>query len=277
MMIPKPKHLGPEYAAQFQDRSVVIAYEHRPPYPVEVFDILIGLITDGPRAVLDVGCGTGKLARKLVERVDRVDAVDWSQAMIEMGKQLPGGDHPKLAWIHGRAEDASLHPPYALIVAGASLHWMDWYIVLPRFRKMLTSHGYLAITGDGWLPSPWDAEVQQIIPHYSTNQDYQPYNLVEELTWRGLFETVGAQETAPVRFIQSIDSYIESFHARNGFSRERMSREAAAAFDAAIKEVVLPFAEDGQIELQLVSTVAWGKPSASIESIKQIMPFHPLP
>src|SRR4030095_14866495 len=36
----KPAHLGPLYASQFQDPSVVQAYRFRPPYPSTVFDIL---------------------------------------------------------------------------------------------------------------------------------------------------------------------------------------------------------------------------------------------
>jgi hypothetical protein len=43
-MLRKPKHWTYEYAEAFQDRSVVEAYRHRPPYPTEVFDILVGLI-----------------------------------------------------------------------------------------------------------------------------------------------------------------------------------------------------------------------------------------
>ena len=37
-MIPKPAHLGPDYAAQFQDAAVAGAYHTRPPYP----DVVIG-------------------------------------------------------------------------------------------------------------------------------------------------------------------------------------------------------------------------------------------
>lgn len=58
-MLPKPVHLGPDYAAQFGDRGVVEAYRHRPPYPDEVVAILAELVVDEPRAVLDGGCGTG--------------------------------------------------------------------------------------------------------------------------------------------------------------------------------------------------------------------------
>jgi predicted TPR repeat methyltransferase len=81
-MQPKPTHLGPAYSAMFRDQSVADAYPHRPPYPAAVFDTLAELITDTPRAILDVGCGTGDIARPLVARVDRVDAVDISAAMI---------------------------------------------------------------------------------------------------------------------------------------------------------------------------------------------------
>jgi len=64
------------------------------------------------------------LARPLAPLVDRIHAVDWSAAMIEGGRRLPGGDHPNLIWTVGAAETVALVPPYGLVTAGASLHWM---------------------------------------------------------------------------------------------------------------------------------------------------------
>jgi methylase of polypeptide subunit release factors len=61
-MIPKPKHLQPEYGQQFQDESVAAVYRKRPPYPAEVFDTLEGLMAAGPKRVLDLGSGTGEFA-----------------------------------------------------------------------------------------------------------------------------------------------------------------------------------------------------------------------
>ena|SRR2546425_3397787 len=46
---PKPKHLGPEYGAQFSDPSVASAYRFRPPYPGEGYTIL-HVATRLPRA-----------------------------------------------------------------------------------------------------------------------------------------------------------------------------------------------------------------------------------
>jgi predicted TPR repeat methyltransferase len=80
-MLPKPKHLAPEYAEQFKDSSVVEAYCHRPSYPVGLSEILLDLMDYEPYVALDVGCGTGSFARPLAICVERVDAVDFSQAM----------------------------------------------------------------------------------------------------------------------------------------------------------------------------------------------------
>ena len=81
-MPPEPQDVRTFYADTFKDRRVVDAYRHRPPYPDEVFAILAGLLTDEPRTVLDVGAGSGDLARRMVEVGRRVDAVDFSESQI---------------------------------------------------------------------------------------------------------------------------------------------------------------------------------------------------
>ncbi|MDQ2903666.1 MAG: methyltransferase domain-containing protein [Chloroflexota bacterium] len=86
-------------AEQFKDASLVEVYHYRRPYPDEAINKLVALVTDEPRTILDVGCGTGDLARRLVNQVERVDAVDFSAPMIARGRTLPGGNHPCLNWI----------------------------------------------------------------------------------------------------------------------------------------------------------------------------------
>ena len=128
---PKPKGLQIEYAAQFKDAAVAAAYRYRPEYPEALFPMLADLVVGRPRLVLDVGCGTGFVARPLVSLVDRVDGVDFSAPMLEIARGLPNGDHPNIHWIHGPIEEVELDPPYGLITAGASLHWMEWPVVMP--------------------------------------------------------------------------------------------------------------------------------------------------
>ncbi|HLI87503.1 MAG TPA: methyltransferase domain-containing protein [Ktedonobacteraceae bacterium] len=259
-MQPKPNHLGYKYAEQFKDQGIVAVYHHRRPYPDEAISKLVELVTDEPRAVLDVGCGTGDLARRLVHHVERVDAVDFSLPMIEKGKTLPGGDDPRLNWIYGLVEEVALHPPYALITAGESLHWMAWDIVLPRFQRMLTPPGYLAIVGRDTTPNPWDDALRAIIQRYSTNREYVPYNLTDELVQRNLFEPQGVLHTAPVPYVQSGEDYLQSLHSQNGLSRERMGEQSAQAFDKEFRRAISPFLHDGRLHLSVVSLVVWGLP-----------------
>jgi ubiquinone/menaquinone biosynthesis C-methylase UbiE len=258
----KPAHLTAENASRFQDQSVVELYDLRRPYPVEIFDALIGLIRDVPRTVLDVGTGTGVLARSLVDRVDRVDAVDWSGPMIARGKTLPGGDHPRLHWIEGRIEEVELQPPYALVIAGDSLHWMDWETVLPRFRTVSTPHAVVAVLSRDDVPPPWQGDLTDLIVRYTYMYNFQPYDLFDELEKRQLFRLLGKFETTPLETTQSVDDYIASFHSRAGLSRDRMPAGDALAFDRALLDLLEPWNDNGAISLQTVSGIVWGLPLA---------------
>ncbi len=117
--------LHAEHARRWQDRDAAESYRLRPTYPEQVFDILLPLMPAGPRTVLDLGCGTGNIARPLGQRVDRVDAIDLAAPMIEIAKSLPGGIASNIRWQVARAEEADLDPPYAMAVGGESLHWME--------------------------------------------------------------------------------------------------------------------------------------------------------
>jgi len=259
-MSQKHDFLGREFAARFQDQSVVDRYHLRPVYPPETFRILSSLIVDEPRKALDAGCGRGDISRGLLPYVDQIDAIDMSLPMIQRGKMLPGGDDPKLRWLHGRIEDALLAPPYALITAGRSLHWMDWDVVMPRFAQMLSPHGYLAVLNTQVQTAPWSETLRAITSRYSTNPHYRRIRLLEELEQRHLFQKRGEASTSPVQQRQSIDDYIEGMHSRSAFSRDYMSPEAADALDQEVRAALLPFATDGQLFQEVIGHVLWGKP-----------------
>lgn len=119
----------------------------------------------------------------------------------------------------------------------------------------------LAIVGVSEDMYPWSAALQGVIDRYSTNRDFRPYDIVEELESRQLLRTVGRRATAPIPLERSVASYVESFHARNGFSRDRMTPANAAAFDAEATALVTPHAEDGIVRSEIVATVVWGEPA----------------
>ena len=106
----------------------------------------------------------------------------------------------------------------------------------------------------------WDDDLHKIITRYSTNKDYRPYDLVEELAIRGLFEKQGEKNTAPMPFTQTIDAYIESWHSRNGLSRDRLSEEDAAAFDREMRALVSDFYPVEPFTINITGQVIWGFP-----------------
>jgi len=267
MRSPRPKQFGREHADIFRDQSVVDAYRFRPTYPVGVFEILREMIDPGvaPRAILDAGCGTGFLARELAAFADQVDAVDISENMIRAGRELPGGDSPKLNWICGAIEEVALNPPYALIAVGEALHWMEWEIVLPRFAESLAPPGFLAIIEHVAIREDWMREVFRAAASYSMNRDFEPYDMttiVEELRSRGLFELAGTSDTEVVATEQSIPEVVESLHARNGFSRDRMTKIAQAECDRALATALRGAFPDGFVKQRSYSRVIWGTPRA---------------
>src|SRR4029453_4905304 len=99
--------------------------------------------------------------------------------MVAEGSRLPGGDAVNLRWSVGRAEEAPLDPPYALIVGGESLHWMAWQIVLPRFARALTPNGVRALGRvDAPPPAPGRAGLLEIIRRHSTAKSWAPFDML---------------------------------------------------------------------------------------------------
>ena len=256
----KPKHLATKYAEQFKDKSIVDAYHNRPAYADELFPFLAEMTQGEPKRVLDVGCGLGNIARPLALHVAQVDAVDFSKQMITQSRQLQYGDAPNLNWICSPIETAPVSPPYGLITAGQSLHWFDWDVALPRFAELLVPNGYLVIIDRKFGATGWDGEMKELIAQYSTNQEYQPYNLIDELEDRGLFEKVDDKVMAQPAFIQTVPHYIEAIHSANGFSRERMLPQNAQAFDDALEKLVWSYVGEDRFATAVSTHITWGYP-----------------
>lgn len=257
---PKPKHLGPEYGSQFEDESIARAYSARPAYPAELGPFVASLIIGARRNVLELGAGTGDFTLELAPHVDAIEAVDPSAAMLRTAGERRCASN--VTWIHAAAEDYDYSGPYAAVVAAESLHWMRWERVLPAIAASLRPGGYLIVVPGGRRMEgmPWEGELGALIARHSTNRDYRAYDLVRELESRGLFAELGRKHFVS-HCAQSVSDYIESFHSRNGFSRERMP-DAGAAFDEELRALVRRYAESGMVEGTVSTTVVWGAPAS---------------
>lgn len=249
-----------ELAVTFKQQAVAQAYQHRPPYPDEVFDRLVELITDEPRRVLDIGAGDGAIARPLAPRVEHVDAVDFSAPMVEAGRRRPGGDRPNITWQVNPIESADLNGPYALVTAGASIHWMPWAETFARIAPHLTANAQLVVIEHGAVDMPWWEDVVKAIQKHSRKKDHDPkYSVVDAIRERGLLDLTGTVRTEPLIWHQQVADYIEQFHSTSSLARDLMTAEEAADFDAMVDAAVRPYAKDGVLDLTIQAELSWGR------------------
>jgi SAM-dependent methyltransferase len=243
-------------------------YLFRPPYPAEVYETLLELIGGRPRSLLDAGCGTGKIALGLVDHVERVDAIDPSEAMLRVARSLAGASSPKIRWIHSTVEDALLAPPYGLIVAASSIHWMDLDRVMPRFGDAIADGAMLAVLdGDAPVDPPWEREeIAFMIDFLAAREGRRPSwwktaseRLAEPVLVHRGFERSGHRITAPVGFSQSIADYLRCQHSRATWSEDVLGEDACAEFDAAMTKLLAPYAMEGMLTYSVQTRMEWGK------------------
>jgi SAM-dependent methyltransferase len=254
----KPRGLERHHAEQFCDASIVEAYAARPPYPNNLDALFVELAGGAGAHVLDLGCGTGELARRLAPRVQAITAIDHSERMIARARALPGGAAPNLKWIVGCVEDVPLAGPFTSALAAQSFHWFDWTVLAERLEGWLPTRR-LILTDRREGPSPWSDALAELYARFSTNQDFEPFDIVEELTTRRYLTTEGELTTRLQRFPQRIDDYLTGLHSQNGFSRDRMPAADARAFDAGVRLAVTPYARDGVLTIPVTTRVVWGR------------------
>ena len=243
-------------------------YLFRPPYPAEVYHTLLELMSGHPRILLDAGCGTGKITLGLLDQIDCADAVDPSEAMLQVARTLPGADNAKIRWTHAAIEDAPLAPPYGLIVAASSIHWMDLDRTLPRFADALADGGMLAVLdGDAPVDAPWEREERDFMMDFLEARDGRRPTwwksarqiFAETVLAHPMFKSLGHRITAPVEFSQSIEDYLRCQHSRATWSEDHLGEKASAEFDAAMTSILNGYARDGMLTFNVQTRIEWGK------------------
>ena len=117
----------------------------RPDYPPEAVDWLVESLGVGARSgavVADVGAGTGKLTRPLLERGLAVVAIEPVGGMRStLGRTAPGADVRA-----GQAEALPLDDGSVdAVVAGQAFHWFANAAALAEFARVLRPDGRLGL------------------------------------------------------------------------------------------------------------------------------------
>jgi SAM-dependent methyltransferase len=135
--VPSPD-TPPEWAHSFG--GVADAYDRgRPSYPREAVTWLVG---DDPATVLELGAGTGKLTRVLVDLGHDVHATDPDPAMLALlESHLPGVRTAVAEAEEIPLADASVD----VVIAAQAFHWFDLDRALPEIARVLRPGGRICL------------------------------------------------------------------------------------------------------------------------------------
>lgn len=146
--------------------------QHRAGFPKEIVERLAahGVALPG-RDVVDLGTGTGSLARLFAQAGARVTAVDPAVQLLDQAKELDRAAEVDITYRVATAESTGLSTAsYDIVSAGQSWHWFDAPEAGSESRRLLRPGGWLVIAHFDWLPLPGNVveATEQLITAYNS-------------------------------------------------------------------------------------------------------------
>ncbi len=127
---------------------------HRAGFPAELVDRLAasGVVRAGAR-VVDLGTGTGSLARLFAERRCEVTGVDIAGGLLEQARRLDREAGVQIAYVQAPAEATGLPSGrFDVVSAGQCWHWFDRPAAAQEAIRLLKRDGTILIAHFDWLP-----------------------------------------------------------------------------------------------------------------------------
>lgn len=146
--------------------------KHRAGFPAEFFERVqkLDLIPSGTR-LLDLGTGTGTIARGMAQRGCIVSALDISESLITTAQKLDEQANVEIDYHIASAEETGLpDKSFDVITAGQCWHWFDGDQVAQEVNRLLATNGHIIITHFDWIPLEGNvvAETEALILRYNS-------------------------------------------------------------------------------------------------------------
>ncbi len=130
--------------------------QHRQGFPAEFFKRLKGFgIGQSNQTILDLGTGTGTVARGLALEGAAVTALDPSMNLIMQAKERDQEAGVQIQYVNAKAETTGLPDhSFDIITAGQCWHWFDEALAMQEIKRLLKPNGRLVIAHYDWLSLP---------------------------------------------------------------------------------------------------------------------------
>jgi SAM-dependent methyltransferase len=129
---------------------------HRAGFPDSLFRRLAAFEIGEPgQVVVDLGTGTGSLARGFASRGCRVIGIDIAKPLLEAASQLDAAVGVRIDYRIGRAEATGLpEASVDVVTAGQCWHWFDRPRAAAEITRILRPEGRIVIAHFDWVPLP---------------------------------------------------------------------------------------------------------------------------
>jgi ubiquinone/menaquinone biosynthesis C-methylase UbiE len=120
--------------------------------PHEIFEsLLLRNIHFGGKKVVDIGCGTGALTRKLKIRKADVVGVDTSLELIQKARDLSKEEYSPIEYQLGTAENTGLtEDTYHIATVLRAWHWFKRDEAIKEIKRILKPKGTLLVMDSGF-------------------------------------------------------------------------------------------------------------------------------
>ena len=193
----------------------------------EEFKEVLKLVRWKNKEILDVGCGTGKLAYLISKKGGNVKGVDYSKSAIEIAKRKYQNPNLKYELID---VSKKILGKYDVIISVGTLEHMDNpYFLLKKLKNNLKPGGKIVITSPNWANTRGfilmtlyfllEAPITLADLHYLTPIDFMSWSkkLKLNLTWKTIEYSWGSNK----KLIQDLSERLPKIFQDTGLQIRR--------------------------------------------------------
>lgn len=227
--------MNPDFGATAEDYA-----KHRAGFPDSLYDRLAELGAWKPgQTLVDLGTGTGTLARGFARRGCRVIGIDISAPLLDQARELATAEGLAIDFRIASAEETGLQAESADVVsAGQCWHWFDRARAAAEVRRILVPGGTVIIAYFDWIPITENVvhATEALIREHNPDWKYGG-NFGVQLSWLRELGEAGFEDIQTFSYEVDVPYTHEGWRGRirasAGVGASTLTPEQVRAFDEA--------------------------------------------